>query len=316
MAFILLSSRSVTRSGVKALSLRHVLIGSAVACTLVGTGTFALGVLVGRVLENDNAAASVAQNSLDPAQQRFTFERLGTLTGRVLSLESNATTLIKKIGALDSLERKLGELQNNTIKGKKIEAPIVRDAGGPMMAPRGCEQIASKANEGTPGQQLVQTEKTIECLQQMLSEVDAAATARSVAYMAVPSRRPVNTTEIGSPFGNRVDPINGQLAFHPGLDFPAPIGTAIFAAGGGRVKYAGPLSDLGNVVEIDHGNGLVTRYAHTSKVLVKTGDVVAPRQEIALVGSTGRSTGPHLHFEVIHDGRYVDPEYYLKLGGS
>jgi len=114
-----------------------------------------------------------------------------------------------------------------------------------------------------------------------------------------------------APFGNRDDPFTGRRAFHSGLDFAAEKGTAIHAAAGGTVVSAGFRSDYGWVVEIDHGNGLRTRYAHASRLLVKAGDVVAPGETIAAVGTTGRSTGPHLHFEVLRSGEATDPRRYL-----
>jgi len=122
---------------------------------------------------------------------------------------------------------------------------------------------------------------------------------------------PLDHVTLGSPFGNRDDPFTGRRAFHSGLDFAAAPGTAIHAAAGGTVVSAGFRSDYGWVVEIDHGNGLRTRYAHASRLLVKTGDVVAPGATIAAVGSTGRSTGPHLHFEVLRSGEATDPRRYL-----
>jgi murein DD-endopeptidase MepM/ murein hydrolase activator NlpD len=121
----------------------------------------------------------------------------------------------------------------------------------------------------------------------------------------------LDDAEMVSGFGNRDDPLDGRRAFHAGLDFAATAGTAIHAAAGGTVTYAGVKADLGRVVEIDHGNGLSTRYAHASVLWVKPGDFVAPGDAIAAVGSTGRSTGAHLHFEVLHHGEAVNPRRYL-----
>jgi murein DD-endopeptidase MepM/ murein hydrolase activator NlpD len=114
-----------------------------------------------------------------------------------------------------------------------------------------------------------------------------------------------------SAFGNRDDPFSGRRAFHAGLDFAAAAGTPIHAAGGGTVSFAGFKAEFGQTVEIDHGNGLSTRYAHASVLKVKAGDIVVPGDAIAAVGSTGRSTGAHLHFEVLRHGEAVDPRRYL-----
>jgi murein DD-endopeptidase MepM/ murein hydrolase activator NlpD len=107
---------------------------------------------------------------------------------------------------------------------------------------------------------------------------------------------------VGSGFGVRSDPFTGRAALHTGLDFPADVGTPVHAAAGGVVLLTETHPQYGRLVEIDHGRGLVTRYAHTSKVVVHTGDIVKRGQIVAMVGTTGRSTGPHLHFEVLVDG--------------
>jgi murein DD-endopeptidase MepM/ murein hydrolase activator NlpD len=119
---------------------------------------------------------------------------------------------------------------------------------------------------------------------------------------------------VGSPFGFRIDPITGRSALHTGLDFPADIGTPIVAAAGGVVVVHDLHPAYGNMVEIDHGNNLITRYAHASKVHVTKGDIVKRGQQIAEVGSTGRSTGPHLHFEVWVSGVVQDPSRFLAAG--
>ncbi len=130
--------------------------------------------------------------------------------------------------------------------------------------------------------------------------------------VALPTVRPVTIGWYSSNFGWRLDPFTGQKAFHEGVDFMADPGTPIYAAGGGIVVYSDTYAGYGNMMEIDHGNGLISRYAHASKMLVKVGDVVMKGQKIGEVGNTGRSTGPHLHFEVRHNGAAQNPEHYLQ----
>ena len=129
--------------------------------------------------------------------------------------------------------------------------------------------------------------------------------------MRLPSHLPVAGAHLGSSFGNRDDPFTGRRAFHAGLDFSAGQGTAIRAAAGGTVMFAGFKPDFGWVVEIEHGNGLTTRYAHASRLRIRAGALVTPGDLIAEVGSTGRSTGAHLHFEVLRNGEAIDPRRYL-----
>ncbi|GIX21683.1 MAG: hypothetical protein KatS3mg121_0466 [Gammaproteobacteria bacterium] len=122
-----------------------------------------------------------------------------------------------------------------------------------------------------------------------------------------PAGRPVHKGWISSYFGYRNDPFTGRREFHKGIDIAGKAGTEIVAVAGGLVTWAGRRWGYGNLVEINHGNGYVTRYGHCEKVLVKEGEAVKKGQVVGLMGSTGRSTGPHVHFEVLHNGRQVDP---------
>jgi len=135
------------------------------------------------------------------------------------------------------------------------------------------------------------------------------------AIAEAPVHMPVTgPLRISSGFGNRTDPFTGRQAFHPGLDLPWPSGTEVMAAGDGRVAFVGQINGYGNVIDIDHGGGLITRYGHLSAFIAKQGDTVTTGTPIGRVGSTGRSTGPHLHFEVRRNDQPVDPNTYLALG--
>ena len=136
---------------------------------------------------------------------------------------------------------------------------------------------------------------------------------KRLTALMVPNSKPIDVP-VGSGFGFRSDPFTGRAALHTGLDFAADTGSPIQAAAGGVVRSTDPHPQYGNLLEVDHGNGLMTRYAHTSRILVRTGDLVKRGQVVALVGSTGRSTGPHLHFEVLVDGVQQDPSRFLAMG--
>jgi murein DD-endopeptidase MepM/ murein hydrolase activator NlpD len=130
-----------------------------------------------------------------------------------------------------------------------------------------------------------------------------------------PVRRPLNgQADVSSPFGYRPDPFLGRLALHPGVDLVQAFGSTVKATGAGRVVHAGPMGGYGNMVEIDHGGGLATRYGHLAEILVEEGQEVEAGAPLGRLGSTGRSTGPHLHYEVRMDGEPVDPTRFLHAG--
>ena len=145
-----------------------------------------------------------------------------------------------------------------------------------------------------------------------LSTLEAKILQKSVLKDMLPNSSPVEAAFNSSSYGWRTDPFNGNKAFHEGLDFTANTGTPIKAAADGIVTTAEQTPDYGKIVKIEHGSGLETRYAHASKLLVKLGDRVVKGQIVAQVGSTGRSTGPHLHYEIRLNGNSLDPRKYLK----
>ena len=147
--------------------------------------------------------------------------------------------------------------------------------------------------------------------QQKLSVLETLLMNRSLRQRVMPSGRPVTSGWLSSKFGTRADPITGKQEYHKGVDFAAEEGSDVISVGDGVVTWSGKRSGYGNLVEVSHGNGYTTRYAHNRKLLVGTGDTVKKGQLIASVGSTGRSTGPHVHFEVLHNGKAVDPAKYV-----
>jgi murein DD-endopeptidase MepM/ murein hydrolase activator NlpD len=143
----------------------------------------------------------------------------------------------------------------------------------------------------------------------------AAADRLSRLLPILPVRAPlIGEAAVSSPFGYRTDPFLGRPELHPGVDLVQDYGSEIRATAGGRVTHAGPMSGYGDMVEVDHGNGLVTRYGHLSEILVDEGQAVTAGALLGRLGSTGRSTGPHLHYEVRVDGEPVDPERFLAAG--
>jgi murein DD-endopeptidase MepM/ murein hydrolase activator NlpD len=259
------------------------------------------------------AVADSAEGVL--TENRHLIDRFGELAGRMIQLEAEAMHLADRIGAIQEFESRINadELDDES-KGRIARTPPGAPSGGPLL--RSIDE-GSRSLEAAPVQadrlddELSRMEGDIERLAEVLAGLDRIATGYNLAHLSFPGRHPVPETPATSGFGNRLDPFTKRRAFHSGVDYPAPPGTPIHASAGGRVIFAGSRPQYGRTVEIAHGAGLVTRYAHASELLVTEGQVVMPSEPIALIGSTGRSTGPHLHFEILRDGRFVDPSTYL-----
>jgi murein DD-endopeptidase MepM/ murein hydrolase activator NlpD len=236
---------------------------------------------------------------------------------------------------LDAMATRLGEMQAKLIKLEAVGERVSNLAGVKPDERREIVKPAAAAASGARGGPYVPAAASVSQQQLMnaFSELDERFDQHldlftlvesrlfedKLATLMVPNTRPLDGP-VGSGFGMRSDPFTGRAALHTGLDFPADSGTPILAAAGGVVLSAAPHPAYGNELQIDHGNGLVTRYAHCSKVMVKAGDLVKRGQPVALVGSTGRSTGPHLHFEVLVGGAPQNPAKFLaggtKVAGS
>ncbi len=221
---------------------------------------------------------------------------------------------------LDAMARKLGEMQAKLVQ---LEALGERVSGLAGMNPNDIKGVPGRGGALVSGRPL-----SMEELQATLADLDRLADQKvdlmtvmesrlfdqKIRKMMVPTQPPVESVAPGSGFGWRIDPFNGRSALHTGLDFAAPPGTPIQAAAGGVVVGLEFHPEYGNLIEVEHGNGLVTRYAHVSRMHVKKGDLVRRGQKIAEVGTTGRSTGPHLHFEVLVQGVPQDPQKFLLAG--
>ena len=281
---------------------------SAVLAAVVMGGCIALGY---SLAQPDLAASSGARGTADARHpdRVVVTDRIGELTGRLTRLEIEAAALARRLGVVPPAEVQAPQ------RSAREERADGSPRGGPLL-PVGGDGLAPRARRSGVtdfGRGLAQVEAEIELLQASLDRMAGVLADRELSTMAYPNRSPVQgrLPRISSGFGVRHDPFTGRLARHMGLDIPAVHGTAILASGGGRVISAGYRGPYGKAVVIDHGDGLQTLYGHCSKLYVRTGDLVMPQQRIASVGSTGRSTGPHLHFEVIRNGQRVAPGQVL-----
>jgi len=226
---------------------------------------------------------------------------------------------------LDAMAQKVGEMQAKLVKLEAMRDRVSTLAG---LKAEDLPPPPAKADGGGKGGPYVPVNSpSLEQLQRLVGGLDESADQHTdlftlfesrllesrLSALMVPSAAPVDGP-VGSGFGFRTDPFTARSALHTGLDFPAEPGTPIHAAAGGMVIVSEVHAAYGNVLEIDHGNGLVTRYAHCSSLEVKAGDLVKRGQLVAKVGNSGRSTGPHLHFEVLVDGVPQDPARFLAGG--
>jgi len=224
---------------------------------------------------------------------------------------------------LNALAVRVGELQARIMRLDAFGERLAKAAG----IKRDEFRFDEKPGQGGPapmsGRDLSVTE-----FNQMLAEIARVLDDRSdklgvldsllmddrLARKTIPTTMPVNAGYYSSNYGYRLDPITGRSTFHTGVDIIAAPGTDVLAAAGGVVATSAQVAEYGNIVEVDHDNGLTSRYAHLSKSLVRVGDVVMKGQVIAKVGSSGRTTGPHLHFEVREKGIPLNPNKFLSLG--
>nr|WP_246071910.1 M23 family metallopeptidase [Lysobacter aestuarii] len=219
---------------------------------------------------------------------------VNALAARLGELQAEAN----RLNALGERLTRIGQLQDGEFD---FEKPVGVGGAGPV------EDISRpELDEG-----LEQLDAQFDAAGEQLSVLESLLFTRQLDLNAVPSRSPVSRSYITSGFGYRADPFRGGRALHKGLDFDANTGDAVFAVADGVVSYSGVRSGYGKVVEVDHGNGYVTRYAHNSRLTRKVGELVRAGQEIAKAGSTGRSTGAHVHFEVWENGRVVNPRNFL-----
>lgn len=313
MAFIIVAAGPMTASRMRTLPAGRVLACAALAVLLLMCGSVALGYLLAR---DEGAAAAIANGTgLDARRPEgaVVVDRIGELSGRLQRLEIEAAALATRLHLpAPKRDKADADVDSAAIRPTDADAP----RGGPLLPVRGDTELALDAelppfDEFDVG--MAELEEDVERLQVTLDQMAGVLDDRDLETMAYPNRLPVakNLARISSGYGVRHDPFTGRLARHTGLDIPAAHGTPIFASGGGRVVSAGRRGPYGNAVVIDHGDGMQTLYGHCSKLFVRAGELVMPQQKIAAVGSTGRSTGPHLHFEVIRDGKRVAPGQVL-----
>ncbi len=302
MQVILISSR-LAKARSLSLSLRHVVV----------TATLGLAVVVG-------LAGALYWLSL-----RFAADlKIPLVHQLVLAAQKNESERSREFMQqnLNSMAVKIGEMQAQLTRLDALGERLSSMAGIRPQEFRFSETPGLGGVQSTtmPPQNLTLTQfnekvtllsRQMESRTDMLGLLEAQMFEQAVKKKAMPTMMPVSSPYNASSFGYRIDPFTGQQAMHEGIDFITDVGTPVVAAAGGVVQFAGFHPQYGNMIDIDHGNDLVTRYAHLSKVLVKEGDLLQRGRHIAESGTTGRSTGPHLHFEVRFRGAAQNPTRFL-----
>jgi murein DD-endopeptidase MepM/ murein hydrolase activator NlpD len=281
------------------------LSGMAMACLLLTVG-FGLGQLVAAPVASTGLPSSLTQDFKKEvsaqraalaaarleaeAQTRATAQRMAQLHAQLLRLDAAGERMIT-LANLDPKEFSFGEAV--AVGGPEADAVAEALPADPLLA-----QILAFEN------QLSDRERQLRVLEDLLL-------ASKLQQDVSPSGWPVIGGYISSIFGYRSDPFTGRSTLHQGIDFAGPYGSPVYSVASGVVQFSGEQSGYGKLVEINHGNGYVTRYGHSSALLVNEGDAVRKNQVIAKLGSSGRSTGPHVHFEVLVNGRAVDPAQFV-----
>ncbi len=266
---------------------------------------FAVGVQLGRGNHERAALADTVHfGSLLAEQKKQISELKQQLQLRVDAMAMRLGEVNAHVIRLDALGKRLTEMAD--IDSREFNFDRDPPRGGPEPESEGrSAQIPDLSS------MLVALEQRVDLRETQLAALENLILARELHEEIHPEGRPVANGFISSYFGERSDPFDGRDAFHKGVDFAGALGSSVTAVAAGVVTWAGERSGFGKLIEINHGDGFVTRYAHNERTLVTVGQTVKRGEPVALMGSTGRSTGPHVHFEVLRNGHQVDPLSYI-----
>jgi|AntDeeMinimDraft_5_1070356.scaffolds.fasta_scaffold00593_9 murein DD-endopeptidase MepM/ murein hydrolase activator NlpD len=280
-----------------------VALGTLAALTLGGAG--ATGYFAGRTMAGTGTDAPAAvlqarlaaqQDELEAVRQQASSE-VNAMTRRLARLKSHVTRL-------DALGRKLIDVSN--IDAAEFDFGSAPGLGGP-------ETTAGEGLEAAElGDRVKSLARVLDDRERQLSVLDDVLAERRLDAASTPAGEPIVKGWMSSSYGYREDPFTGERAWHGGVDFAGREGSPVNAVGAGVVTYAGERWGYGNLVEVTHGDGYVTRYGHNARILVKEGEVVRRGDQLSEMGSTGRSTGPHVHLEVLKGGESVNPWKYVQ----
>jgi murein DD-endopeptidase MepM/ murein hydrolase activator NlpD len=278
---------------------RHLRLTHPVTLTIAGitglallAGTFALGMRLGA-----SGVSSRAQLAELSSLRQQVQDRIDAMSIRVGELNAHVIRV-------DALGKRLTQMANINNGELNFDAPPA--LGGPED-----ESVGASAQIPDLTRMMDAVQRRLERRDAQLLALENVILSRSLNEAIRPEGRPVMAGYISSYFGGRPDPFDGHEAWHKGVDFAGTPGEQVLAVAAGVVTRAAPASGYGNLIEINHGNGYVTRYGHNQSLLVAVGDTVVRGQPVALMGSTGRSTGTHVHFEVLRNGQHINPLAFI-----
>jgi len=227
-----------------------------------------------------------------------------------LSAEFEFDTLAARLGKMQANVIRLNALGQRLVKVAKLDSKEFNFKNAPSYGgPAEAEAVASLDFNNV----ISSLDKQLSSREEQLAVLEEVIMNRQLRSDSKPRGRPITKGWTSSYYGKRADPFTGKIAMHKGMDFAGKEGSGIVAVANGVVTWAGDRYGYGNLIEINHGNGYTTRYGHNAKLLVEVGDSVEKGQVISLMGSTGRSTGPHVHFEVLKNDRQINPAKFVAL---
>lgn len=275
----------------------------ALAIGILGTA-FVLGLELGQRSSGALARSNASEWAIAVEKQKAELTQMrAEVQERIDALSMRMGQVNGQMIRLDALGKRLAQMANLDHREFNFDAPP--PSGGPESEAGIGAQIPDLSV------MMNDLEERIDMRSAQLAALENVLIARQLREQIYPEGRPVRAGYISSYYGSRQDPFTGHGAFHKGLDFASDAGSHVVAVAAGIVTWAGERSGYGQMVEINHGSGYVTRYAHNRKNLVTVGETVQRGDELAEMGSTGRSTGPHVHFEVLKNGRQVDPLTFI-----
>ena len=288
---------------------RLIALGAGVLLLVLG-GSFVAGSMIGAQWLAGEPARQFKAWSAELGRERADLQAV-----RVV-LQQNVDALAMRVGQMNARVIRLDALGKRLTEMAKIKKGEFNFDSAPPIGGREQGDAGQPASAPLLTDMLDRLALVLANREQQLGALENVILTRELRSEVFPQGRPVQEGFISSFFGSRVDPFTGYTAFHAGVDFAGEAGARVAAVATGVVIWSGERMGYGNLVEVNHGNGYVTRYAHNSANLAKVGDTVQKGQVLALIGTTGHSTGPHVHFEVLHHGSPVDPMAFINQNAA